>query len=146
MDEWKYIDEIVVNENINSFHCDTRDFYIFATEQFMEKELRDFIEKIKQFPPILEACIFENFDEAKNYLKDLEKASGGKGEWRMLNFNLPVNSSKYFKGWYKYIRFAKTELGWFCYTTEGADHFVIRKDFMNEKTIDKEYLNFIEKD
>lgn len=143
--DWVYIDDVVVTEEAQSIHCDTRSFHVFTTDENPEYGLLTFIDGIVKKPKVYENCIFKNWEDIKEYLKTLELVSGGKGNWRFLMFNYPKPSSKYLKGWHKYFRFVKVDDGWFGYTDQGSDYYVIRRDFVNEETMvkDEVTLNFI---
>ena len=91
-DNWKHINSFDITSDINTIHCDTRDFHCICYKQQLdvkdgkEREItKRFYDKAYQ--------IHEN--EVLNWLKNIENMSGGEGTWRMLSFG---------SGWLKYIR------------------------------------------
>lgn len=143
--DWNYIDEVEFDDTVKTIHCDTRDFHILTIDEPVTTELLDFAADTKRKPEAFEMCLFKDWEEIKEYLKGLEAASCGKGEWRFLSFDYPYKGSHYLAhGWHKYFRFAKLDEGWFAYTDCGNNYYVIRKDFVNEETMIKDdTLNFI---
>ena len=143
MKDWIYIDEAELN-NAQQIHCDTRDFFVLTSNNPVDGNISNFINTIKEKPNVYNNCIFKDVGEVYEYLKELEEASGGKGEWRYLTFNYPKHSSKYMEGWHKYLRFAKVEDGYFAYINEGMINHVIRKDYVSTTNMVKgDTLNFI---
>lgn len=143
--EWIYIDDVEVDENVQGIHCDTRGFDLLVVEEPTSIEILDFVKDVKRKPQVYEQCLFDSWEDIKTYLKELEQATGGKGEWRFITFDYPYKGAKYLaQGWHKYFRFAKIEEGWFAYTIEGSNYYVIRKDFVNLHTLvkDEQILNF----
>lgn len=139
MTDWIYIDDINIDENTQCIHCDTRDFHILTIEEPISIELLDYAKDAAKKPEAFEQCLFKDWEEIKNYLKELENASGGKCNWRFLSFDYPYKGSHYLAHrWHKYLRFAKLNEGWFAYTESGNNYYVIRKDFVNTTTLIKE--------
>ena len=75
------------------------------------------------------------FEECITYLKDLEKESGGSGDWRYISFDLDGEC------WVKYIRMLKYNDKWFLYTEFGNIQPISMLEYLPEK-INKNYLNF----
>lgn len=143
--DWIYIDDVKISENTQSIHCDTRDFHVFTTDSVTTIELLDFIKDTKRKPEAYEQCLFDSWEDIKQYLKGIEQATGGKGNWRFVSFDYPYKGAKYLaQGWHKYFRFAKVDDKWFAYTNEGSNIYIIRKDFVNIDTLikDEKILTF----
>lgn len=123
MNTWAPIEELEITSNINSIHIDTRDFHCLLSEE----ERTSAIKGQKYIIPI---------NEIKIWLLDLERITGGKGEWRMLKFkNIDTN------GWLKYIRLYRNDEETFI-VCDRESHSIDWKG-MTESNLEKEYLNFI---
>ena len=89
---WQYIDNLVIDDNTNQVHCDTRDLNCLV--------LTDKI-TLKEHPQITRNMHKHKFrikrDEIVDFLKKLETISVGKAAWRMLSFTV-------YPSWLKYIR------------------------------------------
>ena len=74
MSNWIYIDDIEVTNNVNTIHCDTRDFHCSVREDKIE--LSD-----KKHPEITRVLHKDKYlihqDEIKGFLKGLETITGG---------------------------------------------------------------------
>lgn len=134
MGDWEYIDDIKSLEGVNTLHCDTRDFHCMTRDENLD--MRDGRNKeIKCKLHNADYIIPEN--ELLSFIKRLETMSGGKGEWRCLNFE-GVNCG----GWLKYVR---------CYRTKKGDFIVCNRDNepiewrkCTEEALNKEHLGFSE--
>lgn len=102
--DWKYIDDIVITDNTQQIHCDTRDFCCKLYEFKLDCIVHADLSKI--------AYKEEHLIKTENiipFLKQLETISGGKGNWRILQFKDLEDVS----GWdCKYIRFYRIDDNW----------------------------------
>lgn len=134
--EWRYIDDITSLDGINILHCDTRDFHCALHSTYIDT---------KDAKNRAISRVFHNFtyqlkdNELLRWLKEIETMSGGKGEWRLLDFN-----KVHCDGWLKYIR---------CYRNpKNPEYFIICNGesipivwgLCDEEHLIKQYLNFIE--
>lgn len=99
---WIYINEIdeIDYKSIKSIHCDTRDFHLLFSKNSAKPDEDVF--KLLKFKKVPDKFLI-NKEEILSFLKNLETISGGKGEWRFLNFDNVDDKL----GWLKYIRLYK---------------------------------------
>ena len=123
---WKYIDNLVIDDNTNQVHCDTRDFNCLV--------LTDKI-TLKEHPQITRNMHKHKFrikrDEIVDFLKKLETISGGKAAWRMLSFTVHPS-------WLKYIRIYHIQNDTFVVC--DRDNKPIEWRILTEDNLRKEYL------
>lgn len=106
--DWIYIDDVEITDSINTIHCDTRDFCCKLNEEPIntkDRENRDITKCFHKEEYLIESS------KIKEFLKGLERMSGGKGYWRLLDFE-NVNCGN----WLKYIR---------MYRVPNKDVFVV---------------------
>ena len=123
-----------VSPFIIAIHCDTRDFavmYSFTTcTQYDHNEVC----RLRNSSKINEKFLIKEC-EILPWLKEMERVSGGRNEWRCLNFT----HVKTEMGWLKYIRFYRYKDEMFVVCDSYSTPFDWRG--CNEQTIEKEYLN-----
>lgn len=145
MSDWIYIGEFETLPETEFIHCDTRDFHALCTDGDKKYSYEIFkgIRRCENRNEIARCKIPHN--EILQILKNLEKRSGGRGEWRMI-------TTKSHPSWLKYIRFVKTAEKdnsdnplYIAYTACGETYRVITRSILEEEPIEK-YLSFIEKD
>ena len=135
-DRWQPLETTPFHsERVQVINCDTRDFHCgWKFEDTREnKPHLGIITKDKH-----RDNFFTTIDEVKKILYDLRERSGGKDkEWRFLSFK---DGHKTIGGdWqFKYLRFYKTEYGWYCQPCE--DLKVVRLDWL-KLPLDKRLLN-----
>lgn len=134
--EWNYIDDIVhISDNIEEIHVDTRDFCIL-----LKTENSEDLNKLKVFNLLCSNKVVEKFlinqNEILNFIKEIEVISGGKGEWRFLNFATIDDTM----GWLKYIRMYRYNDEQFIVCNSQSKAIDWRS--CTENTLEKEYLNF----
>lgn len=125
--DWIYIDEIdfdsLKEKNPSWFFCDTRDFHCIIPKNPYDK---------KKFIP------FKNnefsIDEIKDYLRNLEEASGGKNKWRFLSFKPRYGL------WCKYIRFKKMGDKYYGFVEQGGTVYPLEKDIFCLENLNTEDL------
>lgn len=130
MSGWIEIQDAVMTDDIQQVHCDTRDFHaVFTADRYTESDVntRPWW-GVRHDPRFL---ISQN--EVIPFLRKLEDMTGGRGEWRMMNFA----NVKTFCGWFKYVRLYRV----------SPTHFIVTDGFvaanvsqMNERNLDKEHL------
>lgn len=136
---WTHISEApAVGPHFTAIHCDTRDFVVMYScttcSQHDQKEVYR----------LLHGKINERFlipqGEIIPWLKHIEAISGGRCEWRCLNFT----HIKTALGWLKYIRFYRYTTHLFVVCDDG--NAPIDWQRCSEQTIEKEYLNAIKEE
>jgi len=137
---WIYIDEIEVDNTVNTIHCDTRDFHCTLRDDMID--LKDAkhpeITRVLHNPDYL---IDES--EIKDFIKNTETITGGKGSWRCMNFNGIKTSN----GWFKYIRMYRIKSGSTKFVVcEGGNLPVKWRDMTSNNLIGGDVLNFMEND
>ena len=136
MSNWIYIDDIEVTNNVNTIHCDTRDFHCSVLEDKIE--LRD-----AKHPEITRVLHKDKYlihqDEIKGFLMSLETITGGKGEWRQMVF-------KHCGGWwFKYVRMYRVKGDYFIVCDQ--DNAPVMWELMTEENlVDNEYFNCVYRD
>ena len=130
---WTYIDEIVIGANANQIYVDTRDFYCLIKEERLD--LRD-----SRQPQITRVLYRREFllheSKVKGFIKNLETITGGKGSWRMMNFDkIPTKC-----GWFKYVRFYRVKGDYFVVCND--DNVPVIYSLMNSENLEREYLYF----
>ena len=139
IDKWYPLEYFqYIPNSVTIIHCDTRDFYmVMSIEVIKGAECIDGC--VNVFDMIPKRAIDNKYlihrKDIPKWLKYIEDISGGKCEWRCLNFT----TIKTKLGWLKYIRM-------FYYKD---DYFVVCDGYgepidwgtMNEETLEKEYLN-----
>ena len=128
--EWTYIDEFDFEKDWDSIHCDTRDFHILGVEKD---------ENIKKIRSNGNSKFTKS--EIKEFLKSIETATGGKGEWRFLKWGHEPKV-----GWWKYLRFKKLNNEYLGYTETGGKSYPIDRKFCTPADINKRSLGFSEED
>ena len=136
MGNWIYIDDIEVTDNVNTIHCDTRDFHCSVREDKID--LRD-----ARHPEITRVLHKDKYlihqDEIKGFLKGLETITDGNEIWRMMNFN-GINACD---GWLKYIRMYRVKGDYFV-VCNNVNVPVDRSLMTEENFIERALLNHIE--
>lgn len=126
-----------IPNGVTSIHCDTRDFEIIISKDAFDKSkvlqgCVDVFDMIEKGNVDKKHLIHRN--EIPQWLKHIEEISGGKCDWRCLNFS----SIKTRLGWLKYIRMYYYKDDYFVVCdgyAEPIDWFT-----MNEDTLEKEFL------
>lgn len=132
---WLHISETpAADPFVTEIHCDTRDFAVTYSYTTHTKEDHKEVYRLLNGPKINERYLMHQ-DQIIPWLRSIEAISGGRNEWRCLNFTHITTT----KGWLKYIRFYR-------YTAEQfvvCDSYSTPIDWQrcNEQTIEKEYLN-----
>lgn len=137
-DPWKYIDEIEMSSDICIITCDTRDFCCDIVNAFEEKT-KKYVSKIyKKYLKDERYIIGQT--ELLPFLKELETISGGKGEWRFLDFkNIETPS-----GWgMKYLDFYRIDNQHF-FIANHDEQPVEWRILTKENLCDEDILNFSE--
>lgn len=135
IDEWLPIEYFqYIPNNVNAIHCDTRDFHMIMRNYKIEKDQYKDLYRLLHGAKINE-CFLIKRSEIMSWLKNIEEISGGKCEWRCLNFT----TIKTKLGWLKYIRMYHYKDDYFVVCDGYAEPINWRT--MNEETLEKEYLN-----
>lgn len=139
IDEWLPIEYFpYIPDGITAIHCDTRDFEIVISRDALDKSII-LQECINVFEMIHKGDIDEKYlihrNEIPQWLRNIEEISGGKCQWRCLNFT----TIKTKLGWLKYIRMYHYKDDYFVVCDGYAEPIDWRT--MNEETLEKEYLN-----
>lgn len=88
------VDNIEIQNDVKCIHCDTRDFYVIASDTSHDKGLKD---RVKYPNSVIKDT------EIFKFLKNLYDKLGGKSKWQMIkNPNEPPQNEIWR---YKYIRF-----------------------------------------
>lgn len=123
---WKYIDNLVIDDNTNQVHCDTRDFNcLVLTDKITLKEHLQITRNMHK------AKFRIKRDEIIDFLKHLEAISGSKSNWRMLSFKTHIS-------WLKYIRIYHIQNDTFVVC--DRDNKPIEWRILTEDNLRKEYL------
>ena len=134
IETWNHISINSIGPNVECIHCDTRDFFIATSSNCPTKETDEDVYRLLHGGKINEKFLIEKA-EIFPWLAEMERISGGRNEWRCLNFT----HIKTEMGWLKYIRF---------YRYSGSK-FVVCDSYgkpidwrgCNEETIEGKYLN-----
>ena len=118
-DQWQPLENTPFDsDRVQSINCDTRDFHCGwrLDDKRKNKPHLGIISKEEY-----RNRFFISLEEVKEILIDLRKRSGGDDKkWRMLSFQ-KQNGSCLGGGWdFKYLRFFKSEFGWYCQPREEA--------------------------
>lgn len=125
MSDWRYIDELNL-EKFPSVRFDTRDFFFIELTDVNLSEYG----KVLKYPDRF--CRSREF--AEEWIKNLEVITGGKAEWRLLNFS----GIKYADYWeMKYTQLISTPQGYIVTNRLGK---AIKWDDLIESNIDKDAL------
>ena len=130
---WDYIDEVEINSDVNQIHVGTRDFHCLLREEHLD--LRD--AKHPEITRVLhkkEYLIHES--KIKEFIKSLETVTGGKGTWRMMNFD----KISTLPGWFKYVRLYRVKDDYFVVC--NRDNIPVNYSLMNSDNL-AEDVNFI---
>lgn len=129
--DWIYIDEIneIDYKSLESIHCDTRDFYILLSKNNAKSD-----EDVLKFKKVPDKFLI-NKEEVLSFLKNLETISGGRGEWRFLNFDNIDDKL----GWLKYIRLYKYNDNQFI-VCDSQSHAIEWK-LCTKENLQSKYLN-----
>lgn len=132
--DWIYIDEIneIDYKSLESIHCDTRDFYILLSKNNAKSDKDVF--KLLKFKKVPDKFLI-NKEEVLSFLKNLETISGGRGEWRFLNFDNIDDKL----GWLKYIRLYKYNDNQFI-VCDSQSHAIEWK-LCTKENLQSKYLN-----
>lgn len=131
-DNWKSLNEIVSLDNVNSIHCDTRDFHCMMNDKMID--LKD------GKNPEIRRCVYDKKyhipqDAVVEWLKSIEKMAGGKAEWRCLNFdNVECD------GWLKYIRLYRNPKFSDVFIVCNRDSKPIEWEKCNEENLKKDQI------
>lgn len=132
MNEWIKIRDLVVTDDIQQVHCDTRDFCAFATSDSYDDNEKATLPwwSVRNDSRFLVAQ-----DEIVQLLCRLEEMTGGEGEWRMMNFkNIKTKT-----GWFKYVRLYRVSPTHFI-VTDGT--YAANISHFTESNLEKEFLCF----
>lgn len=131
MDNWIPFQQVdFSDENLKTFHIDTRDFH--CSQSSKETELLGLdLEVLKNSK---HSTFFHTPQEVVELLGRYFTESGGKGEWRMFN----LKGSKVEPDWsIKYIRIYRTEYGLIVCNSRN---YVLNKEILSYP-VDQEHLN-----
>lgn len=132
--DWIYIDDVKeIPSDVMSIHCDTRDFHVVLSSDKVTKENEFSYKLINQ--KSWKVCSVSEQNEIIPWLKSLEKMSGGKAEWRCLNFSSVQTRT----GWLKYIRCYRIDYNMFVVCDNESRP--IDTTVCTEEHLEKEYLN-----
>lgn len=139
IDQWLPIEYFqYIPNGVTAIHCDTRDFEMVMSKDSLDKSIV-IDERINISKMIRKGNIDEKYlihrNEIPIWLRDIEGISGGKCQWRCLNFT----TIKTKLGWLKYIRMYYYKNEYFVVCDAYAEPIDWRT--MNEETLEKEYLN-----
>lgn len=135
IDQWLPIEYFqYIPDSVTTIHCDTRNFNMIMRNEKIEKDKSKYLYRLLHGAKINE-CFLIKRSEIVSWLRNVEEISGGKCQWRCLNFT----TIKAKLGWLKYI----------CMYYYKDDYFVVCDEYaepidwrtMNEETLEKEYLN-----
>lgn len=133
---WIYIDEVkdieISYELLKSIHCDTRDFHLLLSKNNAKPDEDVF--KLLKFKKVPDKFLI-NKEEVLSFLKNLETISGGRGEWRFLNFDNVDDKL----GWLKYIRLYRYNDNQFI-VYDSQSH-AIEWRLCTKENLQSEYLN-----
>lgn len=119
---WVPIEEIAITPEVNSIHVDTRDFCCLLTKDTRKSAIKG----PKFLIPV---------SQIKDWLLELERMTGGKGDWRCMNFQgIDAN------GWFKYIRLYRNDDESFIVCDREGHSVDIR--LMTEDRLNKKGLCF----
>lgn len=124
MSNWRYIDELNL-EKFPSVRFDTRDFFFIELTDINLSEYA----KVLKYPDRF--CRPREF--AEEWIKNLETITGGKAEWRMLNFG--IKDANYWE--MKYVQLISTPQGYVVTNRHGR---AIKWNDLVEDNIDKDAL------
>ena len=125
-DNWIYIDDFDFSKEPNYIFCDTRDFHCIGVDSIGEAIKVPY--KDNKY----------TIQEIKDFLKKLEKESGGKGEWRCISWpHIPT--------WWKYMRFKKYD-GYYLGYCDAGKIQPLDKGYCNPEKIERKYINFCKED
>lgn len=139
IDEWLPIEYFqYIPHGVTAIHCDTRDFYMTISKDVIEGT--KCINGCVNVFDMIHKCTIDNKylihrNEIPQWLRNIEEISGGKCQWRCLNFTT-INTKL---GWLKYIRIYHYKDDYFV-VCDGYGEPINWKT-MNEETLEKEYLN-----
>lgn len=120
--EWVPVENIVITPDINSIHADTRDFCCLLLQENRKEAIKGQKYTVEE-------------SEIKDWLTNLEKMTGGKGKWRMMNFK-GLDTG----GWFKYIRMYRNDDHSFI-VCDREGHSVDPR-LMTEDRLNRKYLCF----
>ncbi len=133
-DKWQPLETTPFkSDKIVSINCDTRDFHCgWKLED--DRDNIPYLGKVAKYRD----RFFMTIEEVEEILYDLRKRSGGPDvKWRMISFregNNVVGTNWQFK----YLRFHKSEYGWYCQPRSGSK--IIKKEWL-KLPIEEEYLS-----
>lgn len=139
IDQWLPIEYFqYIPDGVTAIHCDTRDFYMTISTDVIEGA--ECIDGCVNVFDMIPKCAIDNkylihCKDIPQLLKYVEEISGGKCQWRCLNFT----TIKTKLGWLKYIRMYYYKDDYFVVCDGYAEPIDWRT--MNEETLEKEYLN-----
>lgn len=136
MRNWTYIDDIDITDKVNTIHCDTRDFHCSVREEKID--LRD-----RRHPEITRSkhnkAYLIHQDKIKDFLKNTETITGGKGKWRMMTFKHVAS------WWFKYIRMYRMDAEYFIVCE--SDNIPVMWELMTKENLKHpDLLNHIKND
>lgn len=132
------LQELCIPDNVTSIHCDTRDFGVIMTDRETTKEADGQAYCMLHSGEIDERFLMKR-DEIIPWLMHIEAISGGRGDWRCLNFDTIETRL----GWLKYIRMYRYNDDMFLVCDSYSDPIEWR--LCTEESLEKEYLNFQQK-
>ena len=110
---WIYIDNLNITDEVMAVHCDTRDFHCALSDMPLKNDKEKYLRLKKELG---KEKFLVDAGEITSFLKRIETFSGGKHDWRMLAFT-KLNYGK--NCWLKYIRFYRVENNKFIVTFNG---------------------------
>lgn len=123
-----------IHKQVKAIHCDTRDFYITYSFDDICKGIHYDDRVYDLLHSEIDSKFLIHQDFILDWLESLETMSGGKCEWRCLNFK-GIDS----QGWLKYIRFYRYNDDMFVVCGWLSDP--IKWELCTEENLEKETLN-----
>ena len=143
-DNWIPVSDIIITQEINSIHCDTRDFCCSLSKDDIKKQYPDeelsklfglLFNRPKSFSWKDKYLIKE--EDIKSFLEKIKNFSNPNANWRCLVFK-DVNC----EGWLKYIRMYRYSENEFIVCNRSS--IPIEYKNCTEENLNKEYLCDIE--
>ena len=131
--DWISIDDVKeIPSTVTSIPCNTRNFHVLLSTDKITKENQAY-ELIHRRG--WNVCLLEEGESVISWLKGLETMSGGKAEWRCLNFKgVPTKT-----GWLKYIRMFRIDEKMFIVCNDDLEP--INTMDCVEDNLEKKFLN-----
>lgn len=137
MTPWSYLDECSIHSKINFITVDTRDFFVLLIQR-LEMDFYNLDNTIFEEVAKDDRYLIEQ-DDILPFLKELETISGGKGEWRFLEFKHIDTKS----GWgFKYLRLYRIDNHRFIIANN--DNEPVEWRLLTKENVCDDLLNFSE--